>query len=322
MRQAGRYLSDYREVRARVGSFLELCYTPALAAEVTLQPIRRFGFDAAILFSDILVVPDAMGVPVAFVEGEGPRLKPIASDQEVTALSADGIEERLLPVFETIASVRSALPRETALLGFCGAPWTVACYMVAGGGVPGQGPARRLSFAQPETFGRLTEVLIEASVRYLVAQFKAGVDAVQVFDTWAGVLDEDGFRRWCLDPLRRIVSGVRELVPDAPIIAFPKGIGRRTLAIAQSAGVDAIGLDWSIDLAFARDRLQPRIAVQGNLDPVRLLVGGSALRDGVEAILEELCGGPFVFNLGHGILPETPVSHVEALVEQVRRAQG
>jgi len=319
MRQAGRYLPEYRELRAKAGSFLNLCYTPELAAEVTLQPIRRFGFDGAILFSDILVVPDALGVKVEFVEGEGPRLEPVTAGI-LAGLNPEQIEERLAPVFETIWRVSGALPPQTALLGFCGAPWTVASYMVAGRGVAEQVPARILAYRDPDTFSRLIDILVEASTRYLVAQFRAGVDAVQIFDSWSGALDEAGFRRWCLEPIRRVVEGLREQVPNARVIVFPKGAGMRSALLAEEIPVNAVGIDWGVDLAFARDRLQPRVAVQGNLDPLRLLAGGRALEEGVDAIVASLGGGRLIFNLGHGILPETPVAHVEAMVRRVRSA--
>lgn len=318
MRQAGRYLPEYREVRSRFSSFLDLCYSPEWACEVTLQPIRRFGFDAAILFSDILVVPDALGQPVRFVAGEGPRLEPIGSREQIARLDLSRVEVHLRPVIETVERVRAELPAETTLLGFCGAPWTVATYMIAGQGTDDQRPARLLAYREPETFQRLIDVLVEASAGYLVRQLRAGADAVQIFDTWAGVLTEDGFRRWSTEPTRRIVDLVRAEVPGARIIGFPRGAGARAVAYVEETGVDAIGLDWSMPLGFAREHLQRRIAVQGNLDPIALLAGGEAVDAAVDAILGALGDGRLVFNLGHGILPETPVAHVERMLTRVR----
>lgn len=316
MRQAGRYLPEYRETRKRAGSFLDLCYTPEHAIEVTLQPIRRFGFDAAILFSDILVIPDALGRQVRFEEGRGPILQPIGSD-EIYGLSGDGALKHLGPVIETVEGLRSALPRETTLLGFCGAPWTVATYMIAGHGTPDQAPARLFSYRHPEAFERLLELLADVSAEYLVAQLRAGADAVQIFDSWAGVLGEADFDRWCVKPVARIVERVREEVPGARIIGFPKGAGTLYRDYRRKTGVTALGLDWAVPLSFAAE-LQKEGAVQGNLDPMRVVAGGRALDEGVDAILEALRDGPFVFNLGHGITPEAPVAHVERLLKRIR----
>jgi len=318
MRQAGRYLPEYRDLRSRYPSFLDLCYAPEAACEVTLQPIRRFGFDAAILFSDILVVPDALGQQVTFEAGEGPRLDPIGSAEELASLRPDGVLEHLKPVFETVERVREALPSETTLLGFCGAPWTVATYMVAGRGTPDQRPARMLAYGDPGLFQNLIDILVDASSAYLVRQIEAGADAVQIFDTWAGVLDNAGFRRWVIEPTRRIVDKVRAAHPDVPIIGFPKSAGARAIAYIEGTGVDAMGLDWTVPLEQARDDLQKRVPVQGNLDPLALLSGGEALDSGVRAILETLADGPLIFNLGHGILPETPIAHVEQMLRLVR----
>ncbi|WP_026380537.1 uroporphyrinogen decarboxylase [Afifella pfennigii] len=316
MRQAGRYLPEYRQTRAQANGFLDLCYTPTLATEVTLQPIRRFGFDAAILFSDILVVPDALGQDVRFEEGRGPVLEPI-DPARIGEFAGKDVLGHLAPVLETVERVRQALPAETTLLGFCGAPWTVATYMVAGSGTPDQGPARKLSMGEPEAFDALMDILVEASTRYLVAQLRAGADAVQIFDTWAGVLDEEGFKRWAIEPVRRIVEGVRAEIPGAKVIAFPKGGGARLKAYAEATGADALGLDWSVPLAAARDAVGG-LALQGNLDPMRLIVGGAALENGVRQILEAMQGYPHIFNLGHGITPDTPVAHVERFVQLVR----
>jgi uroporphyrinogen decarboxylase len=321
MRQAGRYLPEYRELRARAGSFLDLCFTPALAAEVTLQPIRRFGFDAAILFSDILVIPHALGQTVTFEAGEGPHLAPaIETATELSWLSSNVDLEALAAVFETVARVRNALPRNTALLGFCGAPWTVATYMVAGHGTSDQTPARLFAYRDPVAFERLIDLLVQASIDYLAAQFRAGVDAVQLFDTWAGVLGPAEFDRWCTKPAARIVAGLRQKIPGAKIIGFPRGAGTSLLRYMEGVPVDAIGLDWMIDRSFARNEIQIRRPVQGNLDPVALLAGGGALDREVDAVLAAFSGKPFIFNLGHGILPETPIAHVEQMLARVRKS--
>jgi uroporphyrinogen decarboxylase len=318
MRQAGRYLPEYREVRKTAGSFLDLCFSPKLAAEVTLQPIRRFGFDAAILFSDILVIPHALGRSVRFAEGEGPQLDPLDDPAAISGLQTSVDDNALAPVYETIGLVKSALPANVTFLGFCGAPWTVATYMVAGHGTPDQAPARTFAYRHPEAFGRLIDILADASIHYLVRQFEAGVDAVQVFDTWAGVLPPGEFQRWCVEPVRRIVDGVRNQVPDARIIGFPRGAATQLTHYVEQVPVNAVGLDWMIDLKFARDAIQARRPVQGNLDPLVLRAGGAALDRGVETILAAFTDGPFVFNLGHGILPDTPIAHVERMIRLVR----
>jgi len=317
MRQAGRYLPEYRALRAEVPSFLDLCLDPERATEVTLQPIRRFGFDAAIVFSDILMIPYALGRSVRFVEGEGPRLDPIGEDG-IVALAANGVGPRLAPLFETIGRVRTLLDREKALIGFCGAPWTVATYMVAGRGTQDQAPARTFAARHPALFQRLIDRLIDASVESLVGQLKAGADAVQVFDSWAGILNDSDFDRWSIAPAAAIVRRVRDAVPEARIIGFPKGAGLRLERYVRETGVDAVGIDWTVPLDHARNRLQPLTAVQGNLDPIVLLAGGDALDRAIDGILNNLADGPFIFNLGHGILPETPIAHVERLVARVR----
>src|SRR5262249_24688487 len=320
MRQAGRYLPEYREVRAKAGSFLDLCFNPALAAEVTLQPIRRFGFDAAILFSDILVVPYALGQRLAFEAGEGPRLSPTIAAASALNKLATNIDMNLLaPVLETIVRVRAQLPHQVALLGFCGAPWTVATYMIAGCGTSDQAPARLFAYRDPDAFQRLIDILVAASVDYLSAQFRAGVDAVQLFDTWAGVLAADEFARWCTKPAGKIVAGLRQKIPEARIIGFPRGAGTSLVSYVDSVSFDAIGLDWMIDRRFARDEIQSRRPVQGNVDPVALLAGGPSLDREVDAALAAFSGRPFIFNLGHGILPETPIAHVERMVARVRK---
>ena len=316
MRQAGRYLPEYREVRARAGSFLDLCYSPDLAVEVTLQPIRRYGFDAAILFSDILVIPDGLKRNVRFVQGEGPRMDPITVD-EIMKLSADGVVDYLKPVIETVGRLRQQLPPETALLGFCGAPWTVATYMIAGQGTPDQAPARLFAYRYPEAFERLLAVLAEISAEYLISQIDAGADAVQIFDSWAGVLGEQEFAQYAVRPVQRIIDIVHSQRPRAKVIAFAKGAGLNLKTYRQKTKADAIGLDWSVPLSFAAD-LQKDGPVQGNLDPMRVVAGGHSLEDGVDVILQALGTGPLIFNLGHGITPEANPDHVTTLVNRVR----
>jgi uroporphyrinogen decarboxylase len=261
MRQAGRYLPEYRAVRGKVDDFLKLCFTPELAAEVTLQPLRRFGFDAAILFSDILVVPYALGQPVRFSAGEGPQLDPIANRADLGRLKAELDHDVLAPVYETIREVKRSIGPSVALLGFCGAPWTVASYMVAGRGTPDQEPARLFAYADAQGFAGLIEKLVEASADHLVRQFQAGVDAVQIFDTWAGVLPAEEFVRWCVEPTQRIIAKVRSKVPGAKVIGYPRGIGTRLLRYIEDVPIDAVGLDWSVDLAFARDQILPHTPI-------------------------------------------------------------
>jgi len=318
MRQAGRYLPEYRAIRAKAKSFLDLCFDPQRAADVTLQPIRRFGFDAAILFSDILVVPHALGQRVSFEEGGGPQLDAIKDPSALKDLRRDIDHSRLEPVYETIARVKQDLPPAVALLGFCGAPWTLATYMIAGHGTVDQHPARSFAYRFPREFAKLIDILVEASASYLIRQFAAGVDAVQIFDTWAGNLPAGEFQKWCVEPCGRIVAAVRKAVPGAKIIGFPRGAGTGLGSYLEAIAVDAIGLDWTIELAFARDHIQTRRPIQGNLDPLALLVGGEALDRSIDAVIEAFSKGPFIFNLGHGVLPETPIAHVERLVARVR----
>lgn len=318
MRQAGRYLPEYREVRAKAGGFLELCYNPAFATEVTLQPIRRFGFDAAILFCDILVVPHALGQKLWFVQGEGPRLEPVADAKRLGEIHEEIDEDVLAPVYETVGKVKAALPDKTGFIGFCGAPWTVATYMVAGRGTPDQGPAKELFTRDPELFARLIDRIVTASIAHLNAQIDGGVDAVQIFDSWAGSLGEDDFVRWCIAPTKRIVDGVRARHPKAKIIGFPRGAGRLIPSYVKATGVDAVGLETDIDREFARTQIQSLAPIQGHLDPQLLRAGGAELEREVEAIRTSFGAGPFVFNLGHGILPDTPIAHVERLVAAVR----
>lgn len=318
MRQAGRYLPEYRQTRARAGSFLDLCYAPDLATEVTLQPIRRFGFDAAILFSDILVIPDALGQKVWFVEGEGPRLEPV--DLSALKLEPQRVINRLEPVIETVSRIRAELPKETTLLGFCGAPWTLVTYMIAGRGTPDQLPARKAALLDPLGIDRLIDILVEASIGYLVAQLQAGADAVQIFDTWAGSLDDASFHRFVIAPTRRIVQGVRAQVPGARVIGFPKGAGGHLPAFVTETGVDAVGIDWQASLDFVRDQVQPLLPVQGNLDPLHLVTGGDMLDAAIDRILDRLGAGRMIFNLGHGITPDGSIDNVARMLARVRSA--
>ncbi|WP_245281132.1 uroporphyrinogen decarboxylase [Rhodoplanes sp. JGI PP 4-B12] len=318
MRQAGRYLPEYRDLRQRTDNFLDLCFSPKLATEVTLQPIRRFGFDAAILFSDILVIPHALGQRVSFTQADGPRLDALGGADGLRKLRYELDHERLAPVYETIGRVKEQLPGNVTLLGFCGAPWTLATYMIAGAGTPDQLPAREFAYRHPDEFKILIDILIEASASYLIRQFEAGVDAVQIFDTWAGVVASDEFARCCIEPCARIAAAVRARIPAAKIIGFPRGAGSKLRRYIAAVPVDAVGLDWTIDLGFAREQLQTQKPIQGNLDPVALLVGGKALDRAVDRILESFAAGPFIFNLGHGVLPDTPIAHVEQLVARVR----
>ncbi len=319
MRQAGRYLPEYRAVRARAGGFLELCYTPALAAEVTLQPIRRYGLDAAILFSDILVVPDALGQRVEFAEGEGPRLDPIRSERELARLNPSATRTKFARICETVARLRQDLPHDTALIGFCGAPWTVATYMVGGQGSTDQREARLWAYRDRVGFARLIDMLVEASVEYLSMQVEAGADVLQIFDTWAGSLPPLEFEAWVVAPTRRIVTEVRAKHPHVPIIGFPRGAGQKIERYAAETGVRGVGCDTGMDVehmgALGRSR---NVVVQGNLDPIALIAGGQELERQVEALLRGLAGVPHIFNLGHGILPETPPEHVARLVGLVR----
>jgi uroporphyrinogen decarboxylase len=318
MRQAGRYLPEYREIRTKAASFLEFCYTPKFAAEATLQPITRFGFDAAILFSDILVVPDALGQKVSFESGEGPRLDPLATPEDFTKLHNEIDLRKLAPVFETIDRVKQRLPPGVALIGFCGAPWTVASYMIAGKGTPDQAPARLFAYQQAELFQTLINLLVRASVAYLSAQITAGVEAVQIFDSWAGVLPAQEFERWSLAPIKAIIDGLRLLHPAVRIIAFPRGAGARLPAFALESGTAALGLDTAVDPAWAAKTVDQKIILQGNLDPLALLAGGVALETAARNILQAFAGRPHIFNLGHGILPETPIAHVEHLLKILR----
>ncbi|RDD63267.1 uroporphyrinogen decarboxylase [Ferruginivarius sediminum] len=319
MRQAGRYLPEYRELRAQAGSFLDLCFTPELATEVTLQPIRRFGLDGAILFSDILVVPHALGQELWFEEGVGPRLKRLESAEDIDRrLAPDGLHDRLAPVYETLRRVKAALPAETTLLGFAGAPWTVASYMLEGGSSRDFALAKHWAYGDPDGFGRLVDLLVDATADYLNAQIAAGAEAVQIFDSWAGSLPSAQMRKWCLDPAKALIAKVKARNPDVPVILFPRGAGPFYEAFAAESGADVLGLDTALPPEWARDRLQGRVGLQGNLDPLHLVVGGQSMRQAARSIVQALSGGPYVFNLGHGVVPQTPPEHVAELVACVR----
>ena len=318
MRQAGRYLPEYRETRSRAGDFLSLCYNPDLAIEVTLQPIRRFHMDASILFSDILVIPDALGQPLAYREGEGPVLEPVRNARDLAKLDKGRLHEHLSPVYETVKGLTLALPPEVALIGFAGAPWTVASYMVEGKGSRDFAIAKDWAFRHPDGFAVLIDLLVEATADYLIAQVDAGADVLQIFDTWAGALSETQFRRWSLKPTAEIVKRVRARHPNVPIIGFPRGVGASYLDYIRETGLNAVSLDTSVPLTWARDQIQRHVAVQGNLDPLLVVAGGTQMRREATRILETLSGGPFIFNLGHGFVPQTPPEHVAELSELIR----
>lgn len=317
MRQAGRYLPEYREIRSTAKSFLDFCYTPDLAIEATLQPIRRFGFDAAIIFSDILVIPDAMGQPVRFAEGEGPRLEALESAAAIDALNPLD-EHKMEPVYAALRGVKRALPAETTLIGFCGAPWTLATYMIGGRGTPDQAPARNFAYAQREAFTRLIDKLVEACVRHLALQVEAGAEVVQIFDSWAGPLPEAEFVEWCQKPVARIVAALRAIYPHVPVIAFPRAVSGGFVRFAEAVRPQAISLDTAARLGEVRGLLPAEIVTQGNLDPLVLIAGGEALERAIDGILDTTRGTRHIFNLGHGILPQTPIAHVERLIEKVR----
>jgi uroporphyrinogen decarboxylase len=310
MRQAGRYLPEYREIRAKVPDFLALCYTPELAARVTLQPIERFGMDAAILFSDILVVPHGLGAGVHFVEGEGPRLDPVRGARDLSRLKPEAVAAIVAPVMETVRLVRQQLNPDVALIGFAGAPWTVATYMVEGGSSRDFAATKAWAYGNPESFARLIDMLVEATISYLDRQIVAGADAVQLFDTWAGALSPGQFERWVIDPARRIVDEIGVRHPGVSVIGFPRGAGSLYRRYAEKTGVNGVGIDTAVDPFWAAQTLQPIGAVQGNLDPMALV---AAMRAEAERILTALGRGPFVFNLGHGIVPQTPPAHVAEL---------
>ena len=319
MRQAGRYLPEYRELRAKAGSFLDLCYNPDFATEVTLQPLRRFGMDGAILFSDILVVPHALGQSLDYLEGEGPKLDPVRNAADLSRLSADHLHERLAPVYETVRQLSGKLPDQTTLIGFAGAPWTVACYMVEGGGTKEFAQVKRWAYGDPQGFQELMDLLVTVTADYLSAQIEAGAEAVQLFDSWAGVLPADPFRRWVIEPTRRIVELVRIKHPAVPIIGFPRGAGFYYEDYVAQTGVTAVGLDTTLPTDWVARRLQTRLPVQGNLDPIMLAAGGEAMRQAATSILDDLASGPFVFNLGHGVIQTTPPEHVAELAQLIKQ---
>ena len=318
MRQAGRYLPEYRRTRAEAGGFLDLCYNPDLATEVTLQPIRRFGFDAAILFSDILVVPHGLGQEVAFREGEGPVLNRLDGEGSIDRLSPNGLLDRLQPVYRAVGQIRSALPRETALIGFAGSPWTVATYMVEGGGSKDFGRVKALAFSEPALFTRLIDILEQATVRHLAAQIDAGAQAVQLFDSWAGVLPPDAFETWVTGPTRRIVGQLKDMHPTVPVIGFPRQAGLLYRDYVTGTGIDGISLDSTVPLQWAAAELQPRAVVQGNLDSALLFAGGDAMLAAASHIRRAFRDGPHIFNLGHGVMQHTPPDNVARLVDHLR----
>ena len=318
MRQAGRYLPEYRAVRATTKSFLDFCYTPEKAVEVTLQPIRRFGLDAAIIFSDILVVPDALGQKVWFAEGEGPKLEALTDPAQFGQLSRARLADYLAPVYSAISATRRALPRETALLGFAGAPFTLACYMIEGGSSKDFAKVKLWAYRHPDSFAVLIDLLVESVVDHLANQVDAGADAVQLFDSWAGILPEEQLFSWSLEPMVRIARGLRARHPKVPIIAFPRGVGPAALMYRRPDIFSALSIDTGIGAHWAAQKLQPQILLQGNLDPIMLVAGGPALEREATRILNNLGGGRFVFNLGHGVIPQTPPEHVAQLVDIVR----
>ena len=322
MRQAGRYLPEYRELRAKAGGFLDMVYNSQFATEVTMQPLRRFGMDAAILFSDILVIPHALGQKLEFVAGEGPKLDAIENAEGLVKLSEGNVDKVLQPVYDTVKNLRSQMVQEgmagTALIGFAGAPWTVATYMVEGGGSKTFEKVKAFAYCDPVGFAQLIDIVTEATIHYLKKQIEAGAEAIQIFDSWAGVLDQDQFAQWVMVPTIKIVNAVKTAYPDVPVIGFPKGAGILYESYAQNTGVDAIGLDTQVPTKWAAEVLQPELPVQGNLDPVALLVGGDALEKEARRILEDLSEGPYVFNLGHGVIKETPPEHVGQLAKIIR----
>lgn len=319
MRQAGRYLPEYRATRARAGDFLSLCYTPDLAAEVTLQPIRRYGFDAAILFADILLVPQALGADLWFVTGEGPRLSTIKGPGDLAKLKpADAIHDHLAPVYETLRIVSRDLSPETALIGFAGAPWTVATYMIAGRGTPDQGPAHALRESDPASFDALMDLLTKATITYLLAQIEAGADVVKIFDSWAGSLKGDAFIRYALNPAKRIITALKAAHPEVPVIAFPREAGDGYIGFAKATGADCVAIDNSVSADWAAKHVQVDGCVQGNLAPGHMVTGGQALIDETRRIVKAFSGGPHIFNLGHGITPDADPENVHLMLEAIR----
>ncbi len=318
MRQAGRYLPEYREVRSQSKNFLNFCYTPDLAVEVTLQPLRRYGFDAAVLFSDILVIPDALGQKMEFREGEGPVLEPVRSLADLSRLSVDRVHDHLAPVYETVGRLAKEIPDETALIGFAGAPWTVATYMVEGKGSKDYPAARTWAYRDAQGFGQLIDLLVEATSAYLIRQIEHGAEVIQLFDTWAGVLSESQFFRWVIEPTREIVKRLKTAHPEVPVMGFPRGAGILYKDFIEKTGVDGVSLDNGMPVKWAAENLQPLCTVQGNLDNMALIAGGEMMENEIRAILEGFSGGSHIFNLGHGILPETPPENVGRLAEIIK----
>jgi len=318
MRQAGRYLPEYRALRTEAPNFLSFCFTPDLAVEATLQPIRRYGFDAAILFCDILVIPHALGQKVWFEEGQGPKLEALQSPADLDRLSLENLHGALAPVYETLGRLSRALPGETALIGFAGAPWTVASYMIEGGSSRDFAKAKGWAYRDPESFSGLIDLLVEATAAYLIRQAEAGAEVLQIFDSWAGVWPEAALRRWCLEPAREIVRRVRAACPDCPVILFPRGAGLNYTDFARESGAQGLSLDTTLPLEWAAKTLQPHAALQGNLDPILLASGGAGVTDAVRNIRAKLGGGPMIFNLGHGIVPHTDPDEVARMLEAVR----
>lgn len=326
MRQAGRYLPEYRNIRAQAGSFLNLCYTPKYAVEVTLQPIRRFNLDAAILFSDILVIPDALGQKVSFTEGEGPRLEPIDTYEKFLSLkdsNSESIFNHLEPVFETLTELKIQLPSNTTLLGFCGAPWTVASYMIAGQASPDLEKAKMLAETNPKLLDLLIKKLVDVQSEYLIKQFKSGADAVQIFESHAGSLPlgSNSISQWCFTPIKQMISRVRESIPNAPIIVFARGSGfNNHLRVIPETGANAVGVDWSVNFSKFRKIISSTSTTQGNLDPQTLVSGGYKLDQEVDLILNSIQGFPHIFNLGHGITPNTPINHIQKMLSRIRNS--
>jgi len=319
MRQAGRYLPEYRATRAEAGDFLSLCYNPALAAEVTLQPIRRYGFDAAILFADILLIPDALGADLWFVTGEGPRLSTITSEEDFAKLKGPGdIHDHLAPIYETVRILSRELPQETALIGFAGAPWTVATYMIAGRGTPDQGPAHALKAENRALFEALMERLTLATIEYLSRQIEAGAEVVKIFDSWAGSLKGDDFQKFALEPATRIIAEIKARHPGVPVIAFPREAGDGYIGFAKATGADCVAIDNSVSAGWAAEHVQTDGCVQGNLDPKHMVTGGQPLIDATKRIVRAFSGGPHIFNLGHGITPDADPENVQVMIDAIR----
>lgn len=311
MRQAGRYLPEYMALRKEAGSFLDLCYNPDFATEVTLQPIRRFNMDAAILFSDILVIPDALGQDLAFKTGEGPVLTQVNNQETLNALSMDNLHDHLSPVYQTVSNLSEKLPDNVALIGFAGAPWTVATYMVNGKGSKDQAETRLMAYQDRKTFQKIIDLLVVSTSEYLIKQVDHGAEALQIFDSWSGTLPADEFIKWCIEPVKQIIENIRAVHPEVPIIGFPKGAGAKIKNFVRKTGVDAVSIDTSTSTSWVRNVVQPLCPVQGNLDPLLLVAGGKPLENAVYHILEHLKDGPHVFNLGHGIIPQTPPENVK-----------